>query len=138
MKFEGGCHCDRITYKLDWPGELTHLPARRCGCSYCTRFNGTWTSHPDAGLTISAGKPSLRSAYSFGTSTADFLFCDQCGVIVAALCETAGILRAVVNVNTLTNPSLPFELSESNFEDETTEQRLDRRTSRWIGHVVVQ
>ena len=51
-RFTGGCHCRALHFRLDWPEDAGPLPARRCTCSYCTRFDGTWTSHPDARLEL--------------------------------------------------------------------------------------
>jgi hypothetical protein len=114
------------------------LPARRCTCSYCTRFQGTWTSHPDAALEIFGVEDTESGRYRFGTQTADFLFCAHCGVIVAALSEIEGNLKAVLNIVTLDDyDTLEFECSDSYFDGESTGQRLDRRASRWIGDVKI-
>ena len=135
MKYAGGCHCKAVQYALDWPAGSAALPARRCTCGYCTRFDGTWTSHPDACLEIRfEGDPPER--YRFGTQTADFLFCSTCGTVVAALCELDGEPRAVVNVNTLDGVGgLELDHSDSDFGNESVSGRLDRRRENWIGRV---
>jgi hypothetical protein len=137
MKLTGGCHCGAMHFELTWPDGETELPARRCTCSYCLRFDGTWTSHPDAELLITGGAAALGSAYRFGTGTADFLFCSGCGVTVAAVCETEGALRAVVNINTLHSCELPLARSDSDFDAENLDERLNRRAGRWIGKVTL-
>lgn len=137
--FQGGCHCGANRYRLAWPGGQESLPARRCTCTFCTRFNGTWTSHPDAGLDMLENRDSPLTRYRFGTATADFLFCSRCGVTLAAVCEIGGRMRAVVNVNTLDGRDpIDFDCSDSDFEGESPVQRLDRRRERWIGRVRVQ
>lgn len=76
--------------------------------------------------------------YRFGTETADFLICATCGVVVAAISESADALRAVLNIATLDEvKTLDFDASDSDFDGESQDQRLERRTSRWIGHVVI-
>jgi len=84
---------------LKGPADAPVIPARRCTCGYCTRFNGTWTSHPDAVLRLLVASEAPPGRYRFGTQTADFLFCGSCGVTVAAVCETGGRLRAVVTAD---------------------------------------
>ena len=139
MMFTGACHCRSILYELAWPDAAGAIPARRCGCSYCTRFGGTWTSHPEAKLSITAGNEQAPGRYRFGTETADFLFCSQCGVTVAALCETDRGLMAVLNIKTLdANESLVFDCIDTDFESESVEQRLARRAAGWIGNVSLQ
>lgn len=136
MTLHGQCHCKAIAYELDWPDETGSIPARRCGCTYCTRFGGTWTSHPGARLNIVCKRESGPGRYQFGTKTADFLFCEQCGVSVAALCEVDGITKAVVNIATLKNTgNLEFDHSDSDFDGESVERRLERRMERWIANV---
>lgn len=82
------------------------------------------------------------SRYQFGTRTADFVFCSACGTILFAECVLEGRIKAVVNVHTLAIRSddnqeseLIFDWQESCFDDETVEQRLQRRSQRWIGEV---
>lgn len=132
----GGCHCGALRFHLDWPEPEPELPARRCSCSFCTRFNGTWTSHPAARLELVSrvSEPPIR--YRFATGTADFLICGTCGIAVAAIDATGDGLRAVVNVNTLDRP-LRCELSHSTsrFDGESRTRRLARRQSAWIGRV---
>jgi hypothetical protein len=78
----------------------------------------------------------LPGRYTFDTGTAEFLFCSRCGVTVTALCESSGSLKAVLNINTLDDAHvLDFEHSDSDFEGESLEQRLGRRTANWIGQV---
>jgi hypothetical protein len=132
--YAGGCHCQKLRYTLYWP-DKGPLPARRCACSYCTRFNGTWTSHSNARLDLNFSDTD-ETNYRFGTQTADFVFCRSCGVMLVAMCTLDGRLRAVVNVHTL-DPvqGLAFETADSDFDGESVDQRLDRRLSRWIGDV---
>ena len=139
MMFTGACHCRSIHYELDWPDAAETMPARRCSCSYCTRFRGTWASHTGAKLFIRTGNEQVPGRYRFGTETADFLFCSQCGVTVAALCETDRGLTAVLNIKTLDpNESLVFETIDTDFGKESLEQRLARRAAGWIGNVILQ
>lgn len=131
----GGCHCRALRYALHWPDDSL-LPARRCGCTYCTRFNGTWTSHRGARLVLECTVAPQR--YRFGTKTADFIHCPRCGVVVIAVDDAGDAPRAVVNVNTLDDrDSLPFDFSDSDFDGESRDDRLARRAARWIPAVEI-
>ncbi len=136
MKLGGGCHCRSIRYELEWPAASGLIPARRCGCSFCTRFNGTWTSHPQAILDVTETASRTATRYRFGTGTADFLICAACGVVVVAITESAAGLKAVLNINTLDEAeSLEFDYSDSDFGSESVDQRMSRRNENWIGSV---
>ena len=53
-----------------------------------------------------------------------------------AVCSIEKRDYAVVNVNSIISPpQLEFEQSVTDFDSESTGQRLDRRAKRWIGEV---
>lgn len=142
LHIAGGCHCGLLRFELHWPraeaGTTADIPARKCGCSFCTRIDGTWTSHPNARLRISENPEMPATRYRFGTGTADFLFCSQCGVVPVAMCGIDGRVYAVVNVNTFDAIELPehrLVFSDTDFEGESLRDRLARREARWIGDV---
>lgn len=130
------CHCSNINLELDWPGPINAIRIRNCGCSFCIKHGGAWTSHPDAKLRIEIIDAASVSRYRFGTQTADFLLCRTCGVVPAVVSEIEGRLYAVVNVNTFTNFDISsLESSSTDFDGESTGSRLERRQKNWIGNV---
>ncbi|GFZ87020.1 hypothetical protein [Dyella caseinilytica] len=83
--------------------------------------------------------PSLVSRYTFGTKTADFHVCTQCGVVPVVTSRIDGDLYAVVNVNTFENVDAALlRRSSATLDDETGAERLGRRKRNWIGHVVLK
>jgi hypothetical protein len=134
----GSCHCGDISYRLNWPEKPARVPARRCSCTFCTRIDGAWTSHPGAELRIGRARDGAFSRYRFGTNTADFIFCGRCGITLFALCEIEGRTKAVLNTHTL-KPGQDFSLdpSDSCFDGESKGARLARRNERWIGRVEI-
>jgi hypothetical protein len=70
--------------------------------------------------------------YRFVTKTADFHVCKTCGAIPIVTCMIEGTRYAVFNVNTFDNVDRS-QLVETptNFEGETTENRLARRRRKW-------
>ena len=136
MLITGNCHCGNIAFELEWEGEPPEIPARACGCSFCVKHGGVWTSNPRAALAVVVGNPALLSKYAFGTRTATFYVCSQCGAVPLVTSEIADHLYAVVNVNAFDNvdPSW-LRRSAANFEGEDIESRLARRKRNWIAHV---
>jgi hypothetical protein len=136
MDIEGSCHCGNLKYALSWPGSQVEIPGRACGCEFCTKHGGVWTSHPEAILKYSVSDPNQISIYQFGTGTADFHICKRCGVPPFVISEIACVRYAVVNTNTFDTPdSLEFIVSDTNFENETVDTRLERRISKWIKNI---
>ncbi len=136
MRISGGCHCGNITFSLEWPGEPPQIPARACGCSFCLKHGGVWTSNPRSALAVTVGNAALVSQYVFGTRTATFHVCSRCGAVPVVTSELDAHLYAVVNVNTLqgVDPSW-LHRSAADFEGEDLKSRLARRQRNWIADV---
>ena len=136
MLIKGNCHCGNIAFELESEGDPPEIPARACGCSFCVKHGGVWTSNPDSRLAVAIRDAKLVSKYSFGTGTATFHVCSRCGAVPLVTSEIANRLYAVVNVNVFENvdPSL-LRHAPATFEGEDIEARLTRRTRSWIADV---
>jgi len=138
MQIDGKCHCGNISYVFDWPGEDTDIPVRTCGCSFCIKHGGVYTSHRNAALTASIQDQAMVTRYKFGTETAEFYLCARCGVMTFVTSMIEENLYAVVNVNSFEAiDSSCYSPADTDFEGETTESRLDRRKSSWIPSVTI-
>jgi len=136
MVIRGSCHCGNIGFTLEWAGDPAKIPARACGCTFCTRHGGVWTSHPGSRLAVKIADEALVSRYEFGTRTATFHVCARCGVPPLVTSDIDGRLHAVVNVNCFedVDPSR-LDRALASFEGESVEQRLARRKRNWIADV---
>ena len=136
MLLHGQCHCGNIAFDLQWDGDPHEIPARACGCSFCVKHGGVWTSNPRAIMTVTIGDAGLVSKYAFGTRTATFHVCSRCGAVPLVTSEIDHHLYAVVNVNVLENvdPSW-LRRAPASFEGEDVESRLARRKRNWIANV---
>lgn len=131
-EIQGSCHCGNIHFTLDWPASQSPIPVRACGCDHCKKHRGVWTSHPQGRFRLSIADQNQTGQYQFGTKTADFHVCKTCGIVPIVTCVIDGKRYAVVNVNTFDDADRS-ELAEapSNFEGESTEDRLARRRRNW-------
>jgi len=136
MLLIGQCHCGNIAFELEWRGDPGAIPARACGCSFCVKHGGVWTSNPDSRLAVAIRDASLVSKYAFGTRTAVFYVCSRCGSVPLVTSDIENHLHAVVNVNMLENVD-PASLlrTPASFDGEDTESRLARRARNWIADV---
>jgi hypothetical protein len=139
MQIKGKCHCGNIGFTLEWPGDGTDIAGRTCGCSFCVKHGGTWTSHRDAELSAEVGDFASVSKYRFGTQSADFYVCARCGVAPFVISTIDDHQYAVVNVNTFENIQ-PGSLARTptNFDGEGTGDRLERRKRNWIRTVRIR
>ena len=136
MLIHGKCHCGNISFTLAWEPDPLEIPARACTCSFCTKHGGVWTSNPNGTLEVAVRDSSLVSKYTFGTRTAEFHVCAQCGIVPVVTSRIDDHLYAVVSVNAFegVEPALLRRASAS-FEDEAEDTRLGRRKRYWIPKV---
>jgi hypothetical protein len=133
---EGKCHCGNIAFTFGWPGEAREIQARVCGCDFCVKHGGVWTSHPQGRLQVRVRDPERVSRYLFGTRTAVFHVCRECGAVPVVSCELDGRQFAVVNVNTFEGVDRSaIREAAADFEGEALDARLARRKRNWIGDV---
>ena len=138
MLIKGSCHCGNIVFSLTWEPYPTQIHVRACGCSFCIKHGGVWTSNPSGTLKVTVRNPTLVSKYTFGTKTADFHICTQCGVVPVVSSRIEGRLYAVVSVNSFegVEPSL-LQRASASFDGESEEKRLARRKLNWIANVEI-
>lgn len=136
MLLHGQCHCGNIAYTLDWSPDPAEIPARACDCTFCTRHGAVWTSNPDGELRVTVRQPELLNRYNFGTGTADFHVCRECGGVPLVTCTVDDHIYAVVNVNTLddVDPAL-LQHRPASFSEESVASKLARRQANWIARV---
>ena len=134
----GECHCGSVRVLFDASRPLDELPLRACTCSFCRRHGALYTSDPHGHLHIEAA-PGAVEPYRFGTLTAEFLMCAECGCYVAATMETGDGLLAVLNVRGVDLPGFEGRVPEpTSFEDESAETRIAGRRGRWTPAVLVE
>jgi hypothetical protein len=136
VTIHGKCHCGNIAFTLTWEPDPTQIPARACGCSFCTKHGGVWTSNPRGALEVAVKDPALVSRYAFGTRTADFHICSRCGIVPVVTSRIDGHLYAVVSVNAFEGIAQSLlQRAPANFDGEGTDSRLARRKRNWIADV---
>ena len=128
---DGSCHCGNLTLQLETARAPGDLPVRICGCTFCQRHRGLYTSDPAGHVTIRIGSEDATSRYRFGLRLADFLICKTCGVFVAAF-EPGAPGRAVININVLARAD-EFVGTPGSFAYDTEDAaaRTARRAKNW-------
>jgi hypothetical protein len=136
MLIRGKCHCGNVSFTLTWDPDPAEIPARACTCSFCAKHGGVWTSNPAGALRVSIDDPRRVSRYEFGTRTAQFHVCANCGIAPIVTSRIDGRLYAVVSVNAFegVDPAI-IRRAPMSFDGEETSARLARRARNWIADV---
>ncbi len=74
---------------------------------------------------------SKLNRYRFGSRSADFFVCVDCGVYVAAVVTSARGQFATLNVNVLSPPVDVPAAAAISYEGESPGQKLVRREQKW-------
>src|SRR5258706_13223411 len=119
MLIPGKLHCGNLPFLLGWEPDPVEIPARACGCSFCVKHGGVWTSNRKGVLKVLVKEPSLVSKYAFGTRTAEFHACTRCGVVPVVTSRIDDHLYAVVSVNAFEGIALSLlRRAPANFDGE--------------------
>ncbi|MEM7406220.1 MAG: hypothetical protein AAF458_13050 [Pseudomonadota bacterium] len=138
MQVSAACHCGNISFDFTWPDAAGPLMGRACGCSFCQKHGGIWTSSPEGRLSARIADGDALRRYSFGTKTADFYVCSDCGAVPFVVSEIEERKYAVINVNTFEGDGArDLETMPTNFDGEDVDGRLGRRERNWIRNVEV-
>lgn len=130
--FKSQCHCGNVEIAFETDKAPEQLSVRACNCSFCRQHGVRSISDPDGQVSVNIHDNAKLSRYCFGSKTADFLICRECGVYLGATFSSGNAAYMVNNLNT-------FEISEafsqvpivSNYDHETEEERRDRRQVKW-------
>ena len=134
----GHCHCGAVRVILETEKAAADLPLRACQCSFCRTRGALTTSDPDGHLFVEAA-PGSVNRYRFGLRVTDFLLCAECGTYVAAVSEIDGAVMGIVNVLGAQVPGFEGRAPDPmHYDNETSDQRSDRRRGRWMRAQVVE
>jgi hypothetical protein len=130
--FDGSCHCGAVGYVYRTTVSPDKWNVRACQCSFCRAHAGLSTSDPKGSVEFKERVRGALHHYRFGQMTADFLICRKCGVYLGAAISTPSGSYGVININALR--PLPVNLPPpvaADYEGETAQQRIERRSQRW-------
>lgn len=132
----GKCHCGNISYKFKTGKKIGDFSIRRCDCTYCTKTGARYISDPEGELEIQIQSNETSQNYQFGTKTASFVVCKNCGGVPVATCEIEGNTYGIVNINTLDEVEhFGRHANVMSYDGEALDDRLSRRQKNWIGNV---
>lgn len=130
--YKGSCHCGAIAYTYSCETPPSAWAVRACQCRFCRAHDALSTSDPAATIAFKTSEPGLLQRYRFGLKTADFLFCQRCGVYIGAMIDTPGGRFGIINIHALADPvpatAAPVPMS---YDGEETAARVARREERW-------
>lgn len=97
MRYQGKCHCGRITFEAD--GDLEQVI--ECNCSHCSRKGYLLWFLPRSSVTLNCPEDAL-AVYTFNKHVIKHHFCPTCGCAPFGFgADSSGKATAAVNVRCL-------------------------------------
>ena len=128
----GRCHCGNINIKFRTLLSPKYTQIRACQCSFCRKHKGQYISDPEGALDISIRESEKLQKYRFGQKTADFLFCEICGIYIAAMFNDDNKYYGILNLNILDNTDeFTQTLTSVSYDSEDVNSRIERRKKKW-------
>ena len=123
----GGCHCGKVQAALATARDPATLQPRACDCSFCRKHGAAWISDNEGELLVSANADDALREYRQGSGNARFLLCGDCGVLVAVLHDSGGVLRGAMNAGSVEG-DVAFDVATA-----VSPQKLsaEEKTARW-------
>lgn len=97
----GSCHCGNLSLSFFTTLPPTSFNPRACDCSFCSKHAAMYVSDPSGRLIINVRDSNGLGKYQQGSQTIDLIFCRNCGVLVAAICEKEGTILGTINARCL-------------------------------------
>jgi hypothetical protein len=129
--FEGRCHCGAIGFEFRTSRTPAQWEVRACQCSFCRSHGARTTSDADGSILFRIPDPSRLNRYRFGTKSADFYLCRDCGAYVASVMDSPRGRFATLNVNVITPAVDVPAATPVTYDAETPAQKLARREKKW-------
>ncbi len=98
---KGGCHCGNIHMEIHMSRRPSEYHPRACDCDFCKKHGAAYLSDPGGSVRIHIKDEHSSGKYRQGNELAEFLYCRNCAVLIAALYENNGRLYAAVNANAI-------------------------------------
>ena len=119
----GGCHCGAVRFEFYRTKPGSQISVRACGCGFCQKHRGVWTSDPEGGFRLKLVKPEIAHQYRWGTKTAVAHVCQTCGVVPITTCSMGSRRYAVLNIHTFVGVQCAIEQKKRKRSGDITLQR---------------
>lgn len=133
----GSCHCGQITLAFSTFKNPSDLQPRACDCSFCRKHGAAYISDPNGKLSITFDHADALKRYQQGSSTAQFLMCHRCGVLMSVVFDHESRLYGAVNAACLDGETGLGDALTASPQWLSTEEKVSRWSTLWIPDVAL-
>jgi hypothetical protein len=131
----GSCKCKNI--KIHWQTVDYSLVPRKCQCQYCKEKDAAYVSKSGSRIDVYIHNERMHNTLRHGTNCAIFHECGNCGELVFVTANIDGEIFGALNANCMKN-GLGFAAAiETNFSEQTAEEKKERWRKNWCHPVLI-
>jgi hypothetical protein len=123
----GACPCGNIEVTMEFARPPENYRPRACDCDFCRKHSAAYVSDAQGSLDIHIKNERGRATCRQGSALAEFLFCNDCGVLTCVLYPSESGNYGAVNVKII-DPDILFG------EEQVVSPKLlsaEEKSSRW-------
>lgn len=103
----GACHCGNIEVEIEFSHPPDSYHPRACDCDFCRKHSAAYVSDAEGSLDVRIKNQRGRAICRQGSTLAEFLFCNYCGVLTCVLYPTEAGCYGAVNARII-DPEIRF------------------------------
>lgn len=127
--YYASCQCGYTNIKISLPQALNQYTPRQCDCDFCTARGICYLSDPNAILAIENSQENTPfTLQQQGSNQANFVTCNNCQTVVAAVVQCDDRLLGAVNATLLEHVNEGVTASPKQLKPS---QKLERWQSLW-------
>lgn len=137
ISIKGSCHCGNLRVVLGLSQEPGTYQPRACDCSYCTRHAAAYISDAEGSLSLEIEDRRQLKAYRQGSHTADFLLCQNCGVLIGVTYREGRETYMAVNARILNHHVTLGQAVAASPQKLSAEEKVARWKKLWFRGVAL-
>lgn len=126
----GECQCGHVKIELTLSMPLDQYTPRQCDCDFCTGYDTAYLSDPKGLIDIHAGSTLIRKQQ--GSDQAEFLVCNDCDTLIAAVYSKEHSLIGALNYSTLDSKDLFNSPQSASPKLLAAGEKLERWKKLWM------
>lgn len=134
---KGACHCGNVRVVLGLTQEPGTYQPRACDCSYCTRHAAAYLSDAEGSLSLQIKDRRRLKAYRQGSHSADFLLCQDCGVLIGVTYREGGETYMAINARILDQDGTLGQAVAASPQKLSSDEKVTRWKKLWFKGVAL-
>ena len=133
----GGCHCGNIKLEITLSDTLESYHPRACDCDFCRSHGAAYISDRNGAVKMTVAREFDLRRHRQGSGIADFLICNNCGVLVAVSYQEEAALYMSINSRAVSAPDKFGDAEATSPKQLSDAERVQRWKELWFSDTAI-